>query len=328
MASPDLDEPLAPPVPAVPPVPPGTALLVLGVSWTDRRARLQVQEVATGRTHELALLGRRLGLTTVAAGPWCTGWYDLQPDRGGHRPCPGRREAVSSGQCADCSLRDQFRFVHHGHLGGYVPAVLEPTLATPHLLYLATFADGFTKVGTAVEHRRTSRVDEQGPVLASYVAAAADGRVIREAEDLVTAELEVPQHRRRAAKVAALAKPAGRASVAARHAETVEQVAALLGSAGLGPRLVPLDEQWDPPPDMGALAGEPPQGSWVEYPHDLLAGGHGLLVEACAGAAVLARSRPEADASRYVVDLGRLKGARIVLGDVESPEAEIQEPLF
>jgi hypothetical protein len=301
-------------------------LLVLGVSWPDRRAELRVQEVSTGTTQRLPLLGRRLGFTTVAAGPWCTGWYDLQGS--GHRPCPGQRLAVGSGQCADCALRDQFRFVHHGHLGGYVPAALEPVLAAPHLLYLATFGDGFTKVGTAVEHRRTSRIDEQGPVLASYVAAAADGRVVREAEDLVTAELEVPQHRRRAAKVAALARPADRTRVATRHTETVEQVAALLGRAALGPGLAPIREQWHPPSDMGLLAVPPPQGSWVEYPSDLLTGSHGLLVEACAGPAVLARTRPEADASRYVVDLGRLKGARIVLGDVESPEAEVQEPLF
>lgn len=306
----------------------GGQLLVLGVSWPDREARLSVQEVDSGRTHRLPLLGRRLGFTTVAGGPWCTGWYDVRADGGTHRPCPGRRPAVSSGQCADCGLRDQFRFIHHGHVGGYVPAVLEPVLATPHLLYLATFADGFTKVGTAVEHRRTTRIDEQGPVLASYVAAAADGRVVREAEDLVTAELDVPQHRRRAAKVAALARPADPSWVAARHAETVDQVAALLGRAGLGSGLVPVREQWRPPPDMGMLAGPPPRGSWLEYPSDLLVGSHGLLMEACAGPAVLARTRPEADASRYVVDLGRLKGARIVLGDVESPEAEVQEPLF
>jgi hypothetical protein len=301
-------------------------LLVLGVSWPDRHAGLRVQQVGSGETSLLPLLGRRLGFTTIDAGPWCTGWYDVAG--GGQRPCPGRRAAVGGGQCADCALRDQFRFVHHGHVGGYVPTVLEPVLAAPHLLYLATFADGFTKVGTAVEHRRTSRLDEQGPVLASYVAAAADGRVVREAEDLVTAELEVPQHRRRAAKVAALARPAERRRVRSRHAETVEQVASLLAHAGLGPRLVPLHEQWSPPPDMGVLAGEPPQGSWVEYPNDLLDGDHGLAVEACAGAAVLARTRPGIDAARYLVDLGRLTGARIVLADVDSADAEFQEPLF
>ncbi|WP_375425407.1 hypothetical protein [uncultured Friedmanniella sp.] len=262
----------------------------------------------------------------MSAGPWCTGWYDL--DGAGRRPCPGRRPAVGSRQCADCALRDQFRFVHHGHTGGYVPAALEPVLAAPHLLYLATFADGFTKVGTAAEHRRTGRIDEQGAVLASYVAATTDGRVVREAEDLVTAELDVPQHRRRAAKVAALARPAERARVRTRHAETVQQVSALLARAGLGPGLMPLDEPWTPPSDMGVLAGMPPQGSWVEYPSDLRSGGHGLLVEACAGSAVLARTRPGPDAGRYLVDLGRLTGARIVPGDVDSPETEVQEPLF
>lgn len=301
-------------------------LLVLGVGWSDRRASLSTTVVATGEPLALPLRGRRLGFTTVSAGPWCTGWFDVTG--GGRRPCPDGRRAVASDRCADCALRDQFRFVHHGHVGGYVPAALEPLLATPHLLYLATFADGFTKVGTAVASRRESRVDEQGPVLAGYVARAADGRLVREAEDLVTAELEVPQHRRRAAKAAALAHPAPRPAVLARHAETVAQVDALLARAGLGPGLTPLAETWSPPAEMGVLADPPPSGSWLDYPHDLLAGPHGLEVEACAGAAVLARTGPEPDALRYLVDLGRLRGARIALGPVRSPDAEVQEPLF
>ena len=307
-------------------------LLVLGVSWSDRQAALRVAPVgpAHARTavHRLPLLGRRLGFTTVAAGPYCTGWYDLDPVDGGWRPCRGQLLATGSGQCADCVLRDQFRFVHHGHLGGYVPTALEHVLAAPHLLYLATFADGFTKVGTTVEHRRTARIDEQAAVLASYVAAAVDGRVVREAEDLVTAELDVPQHRRRAAKVGALAHPAPRTSVEARHDETVAQVSALLERAGLGPGVLPRRERWDPPAAMGALAGQPPSGSWIEYPHDVRMGPHGLAVEACAGPAVLARTRTEPDATPFLVDLGRLRGARIELGDVASPETEVQEPLF
>lgn len=306
------------------------ALLVLGVSWSDRVPALRLAAGGSGTVRRLPLLGRRLGFTTVAAGPYCSGWSDLDPVSGGWRPCRDQRLATGSGQCADCALRDQFRFVHSSHLGGYVPTTLEHVLDTPHLLYLATFADGFTKVGTAVEHRRTARIDEQGAVLASYVAAAVDGRIVREAEDLVTAELEVPQHRRRAAKVGALAHPAPRQRVVARHTETVAQVTALLDQAALGPGLTPLQDQWQPPPAMGVLAAEPPAGSWIAYPHDLLAGSHGLVVEAGAGPAVLARTRPgtEAEAIRYVVDLGRLRGARIVLGDVESPEAEVQETLF
>ncbi|WP_375432626.1 hypothetical protein [uncultured Friedmanniella sp.] len=305
-------------------------LLVLGLSWSERQAALRVSAPPTGAVHRLPLLGCRLGFTTVAPGPYCTGWHDLDPVHGGWRPCRAQRLATTSGQCADCALLDQFRFVHQGHLGGYVPAALEHVLTAPHRLYLATFADGFTKVGTSVEHRRTARIDEQGAVIADYVAAAVDGRLVREAEDLVTAELDVPQHRRRAAKVAALAHPAPRARVVERHAETVAQVAALLDRAGFGPGLVPLQERWAPPAAMGALAAEPPSGSWLDYPHDLRVGAHGLDVEACAGPAVLARTGPDVGAGtlRYLVDLGRLTGARIVLGDVTSPEAEVQETLF
>lgn len=313
---------------ARPALDPSAVLLVHGVAWVRRRAHLSTTGVEDGVRTLLPLRGRRLGFVTVDAGPFCTGWYGFDAEGGRLLPCPDRAPATSSGQCADCALRDQFRFVHHGHTGGYVPAALERVLAAPHWLYLATFADGYAKIGTAAAHRKQERIDEQGAVLASYVAHAVDGRIVREAEDLVTAELQVPQHRRRAAKVAALVQPAPRARVSARHDETVAQVSALLRRAGLGSGLDPVQEAWVPPGDLGVLAHEPPQGSWVPYPSDLGRGPHGLQVEACAGPAVLARTRSGPDATRHLADLGRLRGRRIVLADVESPDVEVQEPLF
>jgi hypothetical protein len=302
--------------------------LVLGVAWTAGRPSLDLASVPTGSRSRVPLLHRRLGLRVTTPGRFCTGWYGFTDGQGGLRPCPERALATTSTQCDDCALRDQFRFAHLGHVGGYVPAQLEPYLASPHWLYIATFADGISKVGTASEARKQDRLDEQGPALAGYVARAANGRLVREVEDAVSRELQVPQHRRRTAKVAALAAPAPARLVAERHRETVAQAARLVTDTVWGPGLSSQDEAWVPPAAMGALRDPPPHGSWIRYPHSLTAGEHGWDVEACAGPAALARTEPDAEAVRFLVDLGELKGRRIVLGDFVSAPAEVQEAMF
>jgi len=300
---------------------------VLGVAWRDRVPQLDLVTVRGAlRTHP-PVLGR-LGLRVAAPGRYCTGWYGFDRDGGRWWPCPDGNPTAGSRQCADCALRDQFRFAHQGHLGGYVPPALEAHLASPHWLYLATFADGFTKVGTATASRQDARLDEQGPLLATHVARAANGRLVREAEDEVTRRLEVPQHRRRAAKVAAWVQPAPAAAVRARHQESVAQARELVAGTVWGGDVFPREEVWAPPPASRALHGPPPSGRRLAYPNALSEGEHGLQVEAAAGSAVLARTQPGADALRYVVDLGELVGCRVVLGDYTSAEAELQEPLF
>jgi hypothetical protein len=303
-------------------------LLVRGVTWSGGRPSLDLTSVRTGSRHEVPLLHRRVGLRVTTPGRFCTGWYGFVDGNGRLHPCPDRALATTSAQCEDCALRDQFRFAHLGHVGGYVPAALEPYLASPHWLYIATFADGFSKVGTASEHRKRDRLDEQGPVLASYIARADDGRLVRDAEDAVSRELQVAQHRRRAAKVAALVRPAPADRVAARHRETVAQASRLVSDTAWGPGLSPVTEEWAAPTAMGALRNLPPHGSWVQYPHRLTAGEHGLRVEACAGYAALVRTEAGPDALRFLADLGELKGRRVTLGAFTSPPAEVQEAMF
>ena len=300
---------------------------MLGVSWPDRVPHLDLASVQDFRRSRVPVLGR-LGFRVTAEGRYCTGWYGFDDDGGRLWPCPDRHRTSGSRQCADCALRDQFRFAHQGHLGGYVPPALEAYLAAPHWLYLATFADGFTKVGTASASRKQTRLDEQGPVWASYLAYAANGRLVREAEDEVTRRLEVPQHRRRAAKAAAYVQPALRSRVEARHQETVAQAAELIAGTVWGGGVQPSRDRWEPPPAAEPLLDPPPSGRRLAYPHPLSDGEHGLHVDAAAGPAVLASTESGPDALRYVADLGQLAGCRVVLGDYTSAEAELQETLF
>lgn len=66
-------------------------------------------------------------------------------------------------------------------------------MAQPHWLYLATFADGTTKVGTTAGPRKRSRLAEQGALFATYLAASPDGRRVRFLEDALTSRLGLTQ---------------------------------------------------------------------------------------------------------------------------------------
>ncbi|MGA9870759.1 MAG: DUF2797 domain-containing protein, partial [Rhodococcus sp. (in: high G+C Gram-positive bacteria)] len=97
--------------------------------------------------------------------------------------------------------------MHTVHRGGFVSKSLEPHVMQPHWLYIATFANGVHKVGTAANTRKWGRLAEQGAICAEYVAWAVDGKVVRLLEDRVTEELQVRQAVRSSAKAAALALP-------------------------------------------------------------------------------------------------------------------------
>jgi hypothetical protein len=309
-------------------VPLGEEQLVLGVSWSHGTPHLDLAAVDSTTEFRLPLLHRPVSWRVTREGRFCAGWYGFVAGVGQRLPCPDRAVATMSGQCPSCSVRDQFRFAHQGHLGGYVPAALEPYFAQPHWLYLATFADGFTKVGTAAEHRKQSRLDEQGPARATYIAYAENGRLVREAEDLVSRELDVAQHRRRAGKVAAYVNPAPTALVASRHRETVTQAVRLVADTVWPGRVRPMADEWVSPAATGELHESAPVGGRVAYPLDVTTGEHGLQIDACAGPAALARTQPGPDAISYVVDVGKLSGVRLVLGDYTSPPTEVQESLF
>jgi len=179
--------------------------------------------------------------------------------------------------------------------------------------------------------RKKSRLDEQGPIMASYVAHVADGKVARYIEDSVTRNLEVSQFKRGAAKVAALTSDFDCRVIEEQHVKIVERARELVEDwARRGSGISPLTEPWSRPQEMGAFLGPRQAGGWTPYPHDLQTEQHGLLVDACAGQGLLARTGESMtdDDVHYAVDLGKLKGLRVVAGDYSSPEASVQSALF
>ena len=197
-----------------------TRYLVHGVFWDGAAGRgrrsttaaapvMRLQDPAGG-FRELTLdAGSRLGFRVAAEGKFCLGHHRVHgPADRDHVLCPAKAPAAKGNQCERCFVVDDSRLIHDFHRGGGVPPGLRAYLMQQHWLYVATFADGASKVGTASNLRKWNRLAEQGAVVARYVARADDGRVVRILEDMLTRDAGLPQQVRSAAKAAALVAPA------------------------------------------------------------------------------------------------------------------------
>jgi uncharacterized protein DUF2797 len=306
---------------------PADGELCRGVSWSDRQPYLELIDTDS-QFRRIPLFGRRLGIRVVAPGPYCLGYSGAVGGVLTWVACPRRNLATSGQQCEECVAKDEFRFAHHAHLGGYVPDALAAYLKQPHWVYVATFADATTKVGTASDGRQAARLDEQGAAMATYVARAPDGRVARVLEDAVTERTGLAQDKRRSAKVAALERPAASEALRDEHRDAVGPAREVVRSSPEGGGVDPAEAAWTRPEATAGFFADVPTGGWLPYPHDLRTGDHGFHIDAVAGSTLLARLRDEADEVRYVVDLGAVAGCRITLGGYESPETPVQMSLF
>jgi hypothetical protein len=301
---------------------PGRPYLWHGVTWVTGAPSLLLADTTTATLGAVDVMGLRIGVKAAGGGRFCTGrygfagTYQVEP-----LPCPQQALAGPGGQCATCQERDDFRFAHHAHKGGHAPATLSAYLDQPHLLYVATFANAASKVGTAAAPRRASRLDEQGPMHATYLLQAADGRAARVLEDTLSRDAGLAQAVRGPAKLAALTDPDPRQARGA-HAAAVGRALAALTALGLSPE----PEEWTPSA-CGAELRSPRQGERLAYPHDLREGEHGFQVESCSGSHALVRLTPDDDV-RYVLDLNALKGRRVLIGSYTSPTMPLQGSLF
>lgn len=295
-----------------------------GITWASGDPRLLLAPVTGGPLVSAPVTGRRLGYQVSGAGRWCTGRYQFADRvRVEAVACPDRAPAEAGGQCPACTGRDDFRFAHRFHSSGHVPDALAAYMAQPHWLYLATFADGTTKIGTAAEPRKRSRLAEQGALIATYLGRSADGRAVRFLEDALTRRLGLTQSVRAAAKLTALAEMRDLTPARAAHQHHLDRATEAL--SGLNVPAVP--EPW-PPPGEGDLLRTPETGRAL-YPHDPRSGEHGLTVLSCLGSQILATLNGDGEQLPYLLDLGTLKGRRIVLGaQFSSPPAAVQSALF
>lgn len=302
----------------------GRDLLVQAVSWTGGQPHLDLVDVAAVTRSCVPLVSTRLAFTVHADERYCTGRYVVVADDDLRlRECPAQRPVASGDQCEQCSATDEFRFLHHIHRGGHVPDNLRKYVSQPHWVYIATFADATSKVGTAAHVRKRARLDEQGAVMATYITCAEDGFTARVHEDSITRALGLSQTKRRSAKIASLIQPRTVGEVESAHHDAVERASTLLSR---GPAVL-AGESWSPPPEhLGVFPREHTDGGLSEYPHPLTSGEHCLTVHGLIGAAALVTVNN--DDSLLLADLGKLKGRRVLPGPVHSPEAATQTTLF
>jgi hypothetical protein len=320
-----------------------TRYLVHGVFWDDPPAgpagpgaaggfaqpgqagvpAIRLQDPDGGITGLPLDAGTRLGFRLAAGGKHCLGHHKVHgPADRDHVLCPARALAVKGSQCERCVAVDDSRLIHDFHRGGYVPPGLRDYLMQPHWLYIATFANGASKVGTAANLRKWKRLAEQGAVVARYVAEAADGRVVRILEDLVTRDAGIPQQIRSAAKASALACPSPAAELDARNSRLAADVRTLLSGAGGGGFSV-VDELWRRPPLSHAVCAPAARHA---YPTELSTGSHGFRIDSLSGSAALARL--DGADLEFVVNLAQLKARIIELGDHGTGVPAVQESLF
>lgn len=295
-----------------------------GVTWATRHPVVLLADVATGQLSHIDIVGHELGLKVTDRTRYCTGryrfsgTYSVTPV-----PCPQQAESAGGGQCPECSAQDEFRFAHHFHRNGYAPPALRAYMSQPHWLYVATFTRTLTKIGTAAAPRKASRLSEQGPLCATYLAEIPDGRTVRELEDALSRELGITQTARRAAKLAVLERP-DLDPVQQAHNNLADRAIAALSRWNIPS----ARQEWQPPAESLALRSPQRHGQRATYPHDLREGEHGFQAESCLGSIALVRLTAEEEPDRFIADLSVLKGFRVIIGHFSSPPTLTQTSLF
>ncbi|MFB9164356.1 DUF2797 domain-containing protein [Arthrobacter psychrochitiniphilus] len=239
-----------------------------------------------------------------------------------HVPCPTGQPAERGFQCGACFGKDEMRYMHDFHRSGIAPPGLKTYLAQRHWLYIATFADGTTKVGTASEPSKWRRLAEQGALVARYVALARDGSVVRHLEDSVSTNLPPTQFVRGAAKFAALLHPRPPLHLEQTNKAMASVVRDYVGGLALE-GFHTVDEQWERSVFSDAVAGPSRRAA---YPQPLDSGAHGIRLDSMLGLTALV-GVDDVD-GEFLLDLGALKGRKIRFGEYKSTLPALQESLF
>ncbi|MFI6578136.1 DUF2797 domain-containing protein [Nocardiopsis sp. NPDC050513] len=244
----------------------------------------------------------------------CVGWFDLTGTEGGHVRCRTDETVTRGRQCRRCQYKEGFIAAHQAHRDSTaLPENIRDYLQQPHWLYLDVFAKGMTKVGTAAESRRRSRLAEQGPVAAVYVARTHDGMTIRALESAVSQHFGLPQQVSTRRKILDLHEIVDTATLTTRLTDLATQVVSYLDKLTTdqpGIEVFSAPELWVRPACATTVFEAAPV---LAYPADLTQGTHHLHITGASGPVALFTTDPEphTDAARYCADLTKLIGRRL-----------------
>jgi hypothetical protein len=162
--------------------------LYCGLSWSEAGQWSYEAISAGGTVVRWAGSGTRLAFRLVDESRHCLGYFMFENLTGSRVPCPNRAEVKTGKQCDRCRYLEGFSTVHqHNGPIDHLPAQIQDYIAQPHLLYIACFGAGQSKVGTAALSRRNARLYEQGAILARIIAHSPDGLHVRQLERAVAA---------------------------------------------------------------------------------------------------------------------------------------------
>ncbi len=298
-------------------------LVVTGMTWADGTPLLRLRR--NGLPSELEpLIGLHMRYST---GPQATRHCI------GHKPF--RDAAVSWLDCENTPLHDgrtcdrcaasDATFasqLHHAHNKGH--SELDPSvrvhLEQPNRLYLAAFRDGSIKVGTSTAPRLETRLIEQGAWVAHLIANTTDGFAVRSLEDRVTVELGLPQSVSIVRKLAGLTAPKPNEQLRAELRRWAGNVSNLIEQS-IDDRIETADTPWNSP-----SIDDPLFSSLHPYPLKVDTGNHDLEFLGANGRVAVV-TRP-GTGDRFVIDVRRLYGVQLTLGNEAPDELAVQDSLF
>ena len=252
----------------------------------------------------------------------CVGWFDLNGPHAAHRVCERAQPLERGRQCRHCQYREGFLAAHQAHSDpAALPTNIRAYLQQPHWLYLDIFADGTTKVGTAAESRRRSRLAEQGPTAAVYVARTDDGIAVRALETAVSERFNLTQQVRSSRKVRGLQNKVDPTALTEDLGALSARVCSYLADITAdrsGTQVFCDPEAWVRPACADTVLEAAPV---LAYPDQLTTGSHRIHIHGASGPVALLSTDPTPGAARYCADLSSLVGRRLHPASEAAPTA-------
>ncbi len=299
------------------------SLVVTGLTWAGGSPQLRIRQNGQPSVLE-PLIGLRLQYSTgPGAKRHCIGHKPFRDATTTWMDCDNTplHDGRTCDRCAasDATFASQ---LHHAHTKGRgeLDAAVKTHLEQPNHLYLAAFRDGSVKIGTSTAPRLETRLIEQGAWIAQIVAHATDGFAVRSIEDRVTVDLGLPQSVSIVRKLAGLTTPKANSQLERELAHWATNISALIVESG-DDRLETAAETWRSPSiDDPLFEGLHP------YPLKVETGNHDLEFLGASGRVAVV-TRP-GSGDRFVIDVRRLYGVELSLGDVVPDELSVQDSLF
>lgn len=154
--------------------------------------------------HRFNPVGATLSMTFDQSQRFCTGWYDMRA--GESHPCPDNASIGGKyEECSACQQRTGFNPAFYN--ASSVSPQQEERNQEPHILYLAHFGKGITKVGISHAARGDARLLEQGARSAIILDTFPTALVARQYEAKIAAMPGIAETIQLRKKITLLSQP-------------------------------------------------------------------------------------------------------------------------